>query len=152
MWRLIQLILWPALYLYFLTIGRRRTRVFVRCANEVLLIQDKLPLVNDPDAWSLPGGGIGRKEPPGSAAKRELYEELGIDVHENDLFLLGAQRTTERGIRYQAWFYLLEIPAKPKLVLQRHEVRAAEWCDRKAFVTRSLNPTVKQALALLKQQ
>jgi ADP-ribose pyrophosphatase YjhB (NUDIX family) len=32
------------------------------------------------DVWALPGGGLGRGEDPEAAARREVREELGIDI------------------------------------------------------------------------
>jgi ADP-ribose pyrophosphatase YjhB (NUDIX family) len=32
------------------------------------------------DVWALPGGGLGRGEDPAAAARREVREELGIDI------------------------------------------------------------------------
>ena len=33
-------------------------------------------------AWEIPGGGVRRHEPPLRAARREMLEELGLDVSE----------------------------------------------------------------------
>lgn len=33
-----------------------------------------------PSAWSLPGGGLGRNEDPEAAIRREVKEELGVDL------------------------------------------------------------------------
>lgn len=38
----------------------------------------------DRRAWELPGGGARRGEPPVEAARREAWEELGVDVAEWD--------------------------------------------------------------------
>ncbi len=50
-------------------------RVIVRRANKVLLVRHSY---GDRMMWNLPGGGIKREERPKEAARRELYEEVGI--------------------------------------------------------------------------
>ena len=47
----------------------------VRVGGAVLLIRQSYRR-----AWTLPGGGIRPGEPPGTAAQRELMEELGISA------------------------------------------------------------------------
>lgn len=54
----------------------------VKC---VLSDGDRVLLVRHtygPRNWELPGGGIKRREPPSGAARREMREELGVDVQE----------------------------------------------------------------------
>lgn len=38
-----------------------------------------------PDVWSLPGGGLARGEDPLAAARREVFEELGVNLARIDL-------------------------------------------------------------------
>jgi 8-oxo-dGTP pyrophosphatase MutT (NUDIX family) len=38
--------------------------------------------------WQLPGGGLGRREDPADAMRREAHEELGVELH--DLRALGS--------------------------------------------------------------
>lgn len=45
-------------------------------AGEVLLVRHSY----GSDLWSLPGGGRGRAENPEEAARREIREELAVDV------------------------------------------------------------------------
>ena len=46
----------------------------------------------------LPGGGIGRREPPANAAIRELREETGIEVAQRDLSDLGTVNYEIKGV------------------------------------------------------
>jgi ADP-ribose pyrophosphatase YjhB (NUDIX family) len=152
MWRPAQLLLWPALLVYFLTLGRRRTRVLIASGSEILLVQDAISLVSDRSTWSLPGGGIARGESPEQSAARELQEELGITVEATSLKLLGTERTADRGIGYKAWFYTVSLPSNTELKLRRHEVKAAAWFDRKELAQQKMSPAVQQALTLFDQQ
>lgn len=53
---------------------RRATAVVVR-DGKVLLVKDR-----GQSHYSLPGGGIRKREPVVAAASRELYEELGLEA------------------------------------------------------------------------
>src|SRR5437588_1384102 len=64
----------------------------VKC---VLIDQDEVLLVRHtygPRVWDLPGGAIKRGEPPVSAARREMTEELGVSI--DDWRSLGAIAVT----------------------------------------------------------
>lgn len=50
--------------------------VITNLAGDVLLLKHSY----GPDVWSLPGGGLGRGEDPLSAARREVREELGVEL------------------------------------------------------------------------
>lgn len=54
----------------------------VEFENKILLIRNTY----GDGSWSFPGGGVKKTESPEEAAKREVYEETGLDVE--DLILL----------------------------------------------------------------
>jgi 8-oxo-dGTP pyrophosphatase MutT (NUDIX family) len=49
-------------------------------AGEILLLRHSY----GPDAWMLPGGGIAKGEEPALAARREIAEELGMELDRLD--------------------------------------------------------------------
>jgi 8-oxo-dGTP pyrophosphatase MutT (NUDIX family) len=52
----------------------------VKC---VLVDGDRVLLVRHsygPAEWEIPGGGVKRNEPPTRAARREMHEELGVEI------------------------------------------------------------------------
>ena len=50
----------------------------------IMLVNDKLEIfagerIDNIGAWQMPQGGLNKNEPPLNAAKRELFEETGIE-------------------------------------------------------------------------
>lgn len=50
--------------------------IITNLGGDVLLLKHSY----GPDVWSLPGGGLARGEDPTEAARREVREELGIEL------------------------------------------------------------------------
>jgi 8-oxo-dGTP pyrophosphatase MutT (NUDIX family) len=77
--------------------------------------------------WELPGGGVKRREEPVDAARREIREELGIEI--DDWTELGDlwDRMVRR--RDRLWCFSAEIGDRP-LRLDRAEIAEAEWFPR----------------------
>lgn len=50
--------------------------IITNLAGDVLLLKHSY----GPQVWSLPGGGLGRDEDPVAAARREVREELGVEL------------------------------------------------------------------------
>lgn len=66
--------------------------------DEVLLVEH---VFHVPDAWGLPGGWIERRESPLDALKRELREELGLQVEVlQPLLIQPAYRSTHLDIAF----------------------------------------------------
>jgi 8-oxo-dGTP diphosphatase len=82
--------------------------------------------------WDLPGGMAEANEPPADAVRRELREELGLDIHVGDL--LCVDWVSPHG----PWDDLLNFIFDGgtlsdgdinRLRLVDHELRAIEFCD-----------------------
>lgn len=95
--------------------GKYRTaaRILVRSGERVLLFEDSDPGVPGARWWVTPGGGIDPGETPLQAAVRELAEETGRVVTEQDLVGPVAHRWAVHGysdlvLRQEEWFFLLD--------------------------------------------
>lgn len=64
-----------------------------------------------PPNWSLPGGGIGHAEVPEDAARREMREELGLDLAE--LEVLGTIGEAISGAPHTAFVFGASIERLP---------------------------------------
>jgi 8-oxo-dGTP pyrophosphatase MutT (NUDIX family) len=77
--------------------------------------------------WDLPGGTVRRGENPAEAARREMAEELGVELDE--LIWLGAldAKVDHRNDRLNCFQAELR---DPPLTLELAELSAAEWFPR----------------------
>lgn len=64
------------------------------------------------DLWMLPGGGVGRRESPEAAARRELMEEVGCRI--GALALVAEYRSAAEGKRDALWLFRGETADAPR--------------------------------------
>lgn len=94
---------------------RRAVRVVVQAGDEVLLFEDSDPGYPGVTWWVTPGGGIDPGETNTRAAIRELAEETGLQVTEDQLIGPIARRLAVHGYSDQVLeqtedFYLVRVP------------------------------------------
>jgi 8-oxo-dGTP pyrophosphatase MutT (NUDIX family) len=88
--------------------------------EEVLLVRHTY----GPRVWELPGGAIKRGEPPVSAARREIAEELGVSI--DDWRPLGAVAVTGENRTDHVDCFQAEARGR-ELTLDRGEIDDAAW-------------------------
>ncbi len=102
----------------------------VKC---VLTDRDQVLLVlhtYGPREWDLPGGGLKRAEPPVSAARREMHEELGVRI--DDWVALGEVFASMHHRRGALHCFQAELH-EPALRMDPGEIAAASWFPRQAL-------------------
>ena len=78
------------------------------------------------DGWGFPGGLLRRREEPADAARRELHEELGIDVELVGLPVVVIDSPMRRiDVVFHA--HLAESSADPEATTHSPEISAVRW-------------------------
>ena len=84
-----------------------------------------------PGEWAATGGAAVSGEDSFAAAKRELFEELGIDSDRERL--KKSARIKRRSSLLDVWAIVCDIPAE-ELILQRTEVAEAKWVSENELI------------------
>lgn len=72
--------------------------------------------------WTLPGGLLGRGEEPADAVRREVHEEVGLDIEPGDPVGVGVHASTQQ----VDVIYRVRVATRPHVELAT-EARKAQW-------------------------
>lgn len=99
--------------------------IWVVSTEQKFLVQRRSPdRVPMPGQWAATGGSVLTGEASCAAAIRELHEELGIVLKENEIHYLG--RVMRKNSMTDLWYAGVDA-ALESLVLQKEEVADARW-------------------------
>lgn len=141
---------WPSLFLYFSLGSRARVLLYDETGSMLLTVGKWKAWFDDP-SLTLPGGAMKRGETPAHAAAREVREELGIELDEAQLELLGNELLIDYGIYARTYLFRAYIPHEVVLQLDTREIEDARWYSAEEITAQPLKPDVKLALQLSKQ-
>lgn len=136
----------PLLFLISLR-AKPRVRVIVASKDgEILLIRNWYGR----QRWTLPGGGMRWHEPPVEAARRELREELGLDLPATALHPLGTIDKYDKTTPFQATVFSTYMP--PDVSVYRHPLELIDfaWVSPKKL-PKNTHSSVTRALSLWKE-
>ncbi len=102
------------------------TEVWVVNDNRKILITRRHPSKNFGGLWEASGGAVLSGEDSITGAKRELFEEVGIDSADDSFFLLGTFIGTDWIM--DTYLFKKNISVE-QLKLQKEEVIDAKWVD-----------------------
>ena len=88
--------------------------------GRVLLVQHTY----GPARWELPGGGVHRGETPLDGVRREIREELGVDLSDATLVAIGS--AGRRHVKRPVSVFVAEIGAQAPMPDER-EIARAQW-------------------------
>ena len=114
------------------------------------------------DLWVIPGGGIDNNESKEEAAKREILEEVGIDISKAkaEPIALIQTGTTEKTLRdtgervlVDMTFYnfkvTIDLPAQDIPIKLEDDFGHAEWVPIQKLAERTYSPSVESLLKSL---
>lgn len=101
----------------------RSSKTTIQIAACILYIEDCFLLLQyaspKPDAgkWGIPSGKIEKKESPKEAARRELFEETGIQAKDSSIKGFGCMYIPEEDTNYDCHLFAIHLEAKPEIQL-----------------------------------
>ena len=140
---------------FALRIGYRALRIWWRVRRPALTGSyvavwhgDRLLLIRNSykSGETLPCGGLKRGETHRGAARRELKEEVGIDVEERQLVFACEIEVEGPLATDRAHFFELEVDAEPTVEIDGREVVWAGFCPLEELAQRPLIRSVRAYL------
>ena len=132
--------------------GSRRVRVLIIAKEHVLLQRTSVGT----QQWSLPGGGVEKHETDKQAVIREVAEEVGLKVEEDQMTVLGEDYRVVSGRRNWPKFTRVYCVASMPKIVEPTIVRPLEILEAKWFPLSDLpanhENTVNVALELFAQR
>ena len=122
--------------------GSKRTRLFVVCGNFVVVTRR---WIGD-GRWSLPGGGLHRRENSLDGALRELYEETGLRIKSVKLRRHSDRIFESNGLTFNYVFFIAKVSRKYPLRVQRPELTDTAWVHKSELTAHNSSPDVLSAL------
>lgn len=85
--------------------------------------------------WCLPGGKLEQGESHIEGAKRELHEESGIKLVEQNLSLLSTFYLDKGDLQYDFTIYCCNFQVKPELIVHQKEHTEGKWVTHEEAMT-----------------
>ncbi len=132
----------PFRKLYWFVVRPRTygVKCLIECDGKLLLIRNTYGKMH----WTFPGGGVGRNELPEAAVRREVVEEVGIQLGE--VVYLGHYFNIKEHKRDTVYCSYVHV-TNSTFALDAVEIQEAAWFRADAL-PQPLSPAVTKVLAL----
>ena len=96
--------------------------------GQILLQQRSLTKTKNPGMWSKTGGHVDKGETPNEAIKREVFEEIGLSVKDEDIFNFEIFKSKNPNEHYYSYGYIFFTNLKEEdYTLQKEEVEQVKY-------------------------
>lgn len=123
----------PGLYWYGKRAKKPRVRLLLIRSDQILLVKNWLGY----QKWTLPGGGVGADETERRALRREIQEEVGLIISEEEPIHVGTFLPVGTPASFHISVYVLQIDEAMQIKQNTHELIAARW-----FAVTHLQPNI----------
>lgn len=96
------------------------------CQNKILFLQ-RSPQKPQGGSWSAPGGKIEKNEAATDAVRREVHEETGIVLHENELTHHGKYYIVTKEVQFIMHIFQAKFSEFPQIFLRLEEHQEYLW-------------------------
>lgn len=117
---------------------------YLQVEGSLLLLQSS-HFKSEAFKWGMPAGKLEANELPEEAAKRELFEETGIEIEYSDLESIGTLYIRKPEVDYAYHLFKINLPSKPEILLSSEHL-AYKWASTKELETLQLMGGAKEAL------
>jgi 8-oxo-dGTP pyrophosphatase MutT (NUDIX family) len=119
---------------------------FLEFNSKVLYIK-RAPHISQPNTWCIPGGRLEKDETPLAGVLREVFEEVGIVLTEQQVCHVGKVQIRKPDIDYVFHLYHVVLAEMPALNLCLNECTEAQWLSLQEIKQLPLTPGGKDVLA-----
>lgn len=115
--------------------------IITNSENKVLITKDLNDLV-----WELPGGRLNVGETPEEGLKREILEEIGLEIKVGSPFMTGLRKNFEGYIRFLVVYLCELINPDQEIHLQKDEIGEYKWVGKEDWKNLPLYPEFQPIL------
>ena len=125
--RILYFVFFPLLRVYFSTSKNLRAYGVLEYDGKVLIVKNWI----GSGKWSFPGGGGHNGEALEDTLKREIHEEIGLNIEKKQIKLLfKGVKTRKLGVKKYVIFHIKQ-KEKPSLFINKLEIVESKWVDKK---------------------
>lgn len=120
----------------------QRTRILLVSGDQVLAVKGWL---GNGD-WQLPGGGLHRDEDPAAGARRELFEETGLQLSIEQFINAQARQFHKGLIHYPYHLFVIHLDTSEPATKRWPEIIACQWFDRNQLTESNASSDILNAI------
>lgn len=125
---------------------------FPRPVVEAIVEREERILLVKPDRgynegqWTLPGGFLVYGESPKEAVRREVEEEIGVELQIGGLLNLHSHIGDQNNYHWLLFFYGASIPGDAPQLSPQHEIEELKWFPREVSPEKISSPLMAHGL------